>query len=294
VSRREVRLTTGSLTGGGERLQAEWRFWPGRPRVGVSFDAPAPWGGIWGVQGFRERERFTESPVVSGFSQTTSAIPSDERSGGLVRWANWINAVINLSVGAGVEDWATAGTVGRARVDVRMLTRGSRVDLRGGAEIWRGSSAFSRADATVTAVSSRERLGFVYVARAGAGAGSAGLPPLLWFAGDTGQSRGALLRAHPLVDDGRLRVEQMGRRFLNTSLEVQRWWAAKLVRAGGAAFVDASRTSRRLDPQSRGDVDAGVGLRLALPGLAGVVRADVATGLLHGGTRWSFVLEPGR
>ena len=37
--------------------------------------------------------------------------------------------------------------------------------------------------------------------------------------------------------------------------------------------------------------DAGVGLRIALPG-AGTIRADVANGLRHGGTRWTFVYEP--
>ena len=64
ASSREIRLATGSLTGGGERMLAEWRFWPGRPRVGLSLDAPARWGGIWGVHGFWERERFT-SPLLT-------------------------------------------------------------------------------------------------------------------------------------------------------------------------------------------------------------------------------------
>ena len=275
-------MTTGSLTGGGERLLAEWRFWPGRPRVGLSFDAPARWGGIWGVHGFWERERFTD-PLL----------PLAERAGGLVQWANWISPVVRLSVGAGVEDWESFGTVGRSRADLRIVSRGSRLSVRGGGETWWGSSAFSRADLAVMAVSSRERKGMVYIARAGAAAGSLDLPPLLWFAGDTGQARDTLLRAHPLVDDGRLRVERLGRQLLNASTEIQRWWAPGLLRAGGAAFIDVARTSGRIEPGSRGDVDAGVGFRLALPGVAGVVRADVATGLRHGGTRWSFVYEPG-
>jgi hypothetical protein len=129
------------------------------------------------------------------------------------------------------------------------------------------------------------------VGRAGAARGSASLPALLWFAGDTGQSRETLLRAHPLVDEGRLRVEQMGKTLLNASGEVQRWWSAGLIRAAAAGFVDTTRVSRRIEAGARGDVDAGIGLRVALPG-AGVVRADVATGLRSGGTRWSFVYEP--
>jgi hypothetical protein len=39
-------------------------------------------------------------------------------------------------------------------------------------------------------------------------------------------------------------------------------------------------------------VDAGAGIRLGLPGAGGTVRADVATALRHGGTRWSFVYDP--
>ena len=93
--------------------------------------------------------------------------------------------------------------------------------------------------------------------------------------------------------DGRLRVEQLGRRLLNASIEIQRWWTPGLVRAGGAAFIDVARAAGRVVPGSRGDVDAGVGVRLSLPGVAGVVRADVATGLRHGGTRWSVVYDPG-
>ena len=83
----------------------------------------------------------------------------------------------------------------------------------------------------------------------------------------------------------------MGKTLLQASGEVQRWWSAGLIRAAAAAFVDTTRVSRRIEAGARGDVDAGIGLRVALPG-AGVVRADVATGLRRGGTHWSFVYEP--
>ena len=279
ASRRELGISTGSLTGGGERLRAEWRFWPGRPRVGVTFDSPAPWGGVWSVGGFDERERFT------------GELAAVDRSAGFAGWSNWIAPTIKLSVETGVEDWNQIGTLSRSRGDVRILTRGSLVDLHGGAEFWAGSQTFSRASASITLFSSRARRGFVAIGRAGAATGSANLPALMWFAGDTGQTRDTLLRAHPLVDDGRLRAEQMGRRLLNGSFETQRWWSRGLVQAAAAAFVDTVRVGSRLGIEARGDVDAGLGLRIALPG-AGVMRADVATGLRHGGTRWSFVYEP--
>jgi hypothetical protein len=283
ASRREVRSGTGSLTGGGERLQAEWRFWPGRQRVGVALDAPAPWGGVWKIGAFRERERFTEGG------------PADEkRAGGFVDWTSWATAMAKLSVGAGVEDWDQFGTLGLSRASLQLLTRGSRVSVRGSGEIWAGPSSFALASVDIVAVSSATRAGRVYEVRAGAASGSADLPPLLWFAGDTGQTRETLLRAHPLVDEGRLRIEQLGRRLWNASVEAQQWWSAGIIRAAAAAFVDAARVDERLAAGARGDVDAGVGIRIALPGAPGTLRADVATGLRHGGTRWSFVYEPRR
>ena len=280
ASRRELRVGIASLTGGGERLRAEWRFWPGRPRIAVSLDAPAPWGGIWSAGGFGEHERFTDAAADA------------QRSGGFVEWSNWLNASTRVRVAGGVENWDDTKYLGRSTVDVRVLTRGSRFNLRGGGEFWRGAETFSRADVDVTAMSSSVRSGPVYVARAGGATGSARLPPLLWSAGDTGQTREPLLRAHPLVDDGRLRIEQMGRHLLNASVETQYWWAPGILRTAVAAFVDSVRTSGRLDRRPRGDVDAGLGVRLALPGTSGLIRADVATGLLHGGPRWTVVYEP--
>ena len=279
ASRREIGVSTGSLSGGGERLRAEWRFWPGRPRVGLAMDAPAPWGGVWGVGGFYERERFTGDVIPV------------ERSGGQIQWSNWVAPLVRLSIETGVEDWDQIGTFSRSRGGVRFLTDGSRVDIRGNVEHWSGADSFSRAEVSLAAFSSKVRRGLVYVARAGAATGTADLPPLMWFAGDTGQARETVLRAHPLVDDGRLRAEQMGRRLLSASVEAQRWWSAGPLQTAGAAFVDSARVADRLEGGPLGDVDAGVGLRIALPG-AGTIRADVANGLRHGGTRWSFAYEP--
>ena len=230
--------------------------------------------------GFGEHERFT------------AAAADAQRSGGFIEWSNWLNALTRVRLGGGVENWDETGYLGRSTVDVRVLTRDSRFNLHGGGEFWRGSETFSRADVELTAMSSSVRSGPLYVARAGASAGSARLPPLLWFAGDTGQTREPLLRAHPLVDDGRLRIEQMGRHLLSASVEAQYWWAPSILRTAVAAFVDGVRTTGRLDAQPRGDVDAGIGVRLALPGASGLIRVDVATGLLHGGPRWTVVYEP--
>jgi hypothetical protein len=281
ASRREVRVGTGSVTGGGERVHLDWRFWPGRPRIAVGIDAPAPWGGILSLYGFRERERFSEGGPVNV-----------TRAGGFGEWSSWMNAVVKLSLGAGVENWEQLGILGRSRAFLQVLTPGSRISLRGAGEMWRGAASFSHADVNISAVSSPVRAGRVVVARAGAAVGSAGLPSLLWFGGDTGLTRETLLRAHPIIEDGRLQIEQMGRQLWSASVEAQQWWSTGVVRTAAAAFVDAVRVGERLGDGSRGDVDAGAGLRIALPGAPGMFRADVATGLRRGGTRWSFVYQP--
>lgn len=286
ASRRELGAATGSLTGGGERLQVDWRFWPGRPRLGVAVHAPAPGlgiGGIWSVGAFSEHERFTEGGP-----------PDEKRAGGFVAWSNWVTALVKLSAEAGVEDWDRIGTLGRSRGHLQMLTRGNRVNVGADGEFWAGAASFSRVSLNVAAASSAARAGRVYLARGGAAAGSADLPPLLWFGGDTGQTRETLLRAHPLVDHGHIRVEQMGRELWHASVEAQQWWSAGIIRTAAAVFVDAARVGDRAAEDARADVDAGVGVRLALPGAPGTFRADVATGLRHGGTRWSFVYDPQR
>src|SRR5262245_20120225 len=101
------------------------------------------------------------------------------------------------------------------------------------------------------------------------------------------------LRAHPLMAGGRIRVDQIGRQVIYASGETQRWWAGKAgVRLGAAAFVDVSHTDRRAMVPARTDVDTGVGARLAVPGVSGTIRIDVAKGLRDGSTAASFVYDP--
>ena len=238
--------------------------------------------GVWGVGAFSDHERFT-----------TPEIAAVERAGGMLRWSNWVAARVRWSVEGGIEEWNEPGTVGRARSDIRILSGGQRVDLRGGAEFWEGDATFSRGDIAVTALSSRERAGRVYLARLGAGWGSSALPVSLWFGGDTGATRPTLLRAHPIVDEGRLVTEQLGREIVNATIEAQQWRRIGVFSVGAAVFVDAARTGRRADDTARSDIDAGGGLRLAFPGIPGVLRVDVATAIGDGGARWSFVYEPG-
>jgi hypothetical protein len=118
-------------------------------------------------------------------------------------------------------------------------------------------------------------------------------PPDLWFAGDTGAVRPALLRAHPIVDDGELQSDRLGRGIVHGSGEVRHWWTIRtLIQIGAGLFADAARVERRAAEDGRGDVDVGGGLRLGFPGLDGVFRLDLGKGLRDGSTAVSFVYEP--
>jgi hypothetical protein len=145
--------------------------------------------------------------------------------------------------------------------------------------------------ARLRARSSTSRRGFVLTGTAGVVVVSHDAPMDLWPGGDTGLARSSLLRAHPIVIDGALRVAQLGRELTYGSAEAQHWWTPRLplLRIGAAAFVDSARTAQRFGQPSRGDVDLGGGARFSIAGFPGVLRLDVAHGLRDGATAASIV-----
>jgi hypothetical protein len=280
--RREIELSTGALTGGGERLTVGWRYWPGRPRVSAAIAAPAPWGGLWGVDVFTERQPFT-----------SDALPTSRRRGAHLSIADWIAPWARATVRGGVERWDGVDTFSVFGAGVRLLTPDERLDSRIEFSGWRAESSFGTIEAGATMRSTTERRGLVLVGRAGFGVASVHTPADVWFAGDTGRARSVALRAHPLITDGQIRAERIGRHLVYTSGEAQRWWEGKAgVRFGAAAFADVARIDRRVEPRAQTDVDLGIGARVAVPGVTGVLRIDVAKGLRDGATALSFVYDP--
>jgi hypothetical protein len=280
--RREVEVATGDLTGGGERVTLGWRFWPGRPRVGAAIVAPAPWSGLWGVDAFTERQPFT-----------TDALPTSRRRGAHVSMSDWVTPWARAAMRGGVERWDGVDTFGVLGAGMRLLTAGERLDGRIEFSGWKAARSFSTIEAGATMRSTTERRGHVFVGRAGLGVASVHTPADIWFAGDTGRARSVPLRAHPLITDGQMRADRIGRHIFYTSGEAQEWWEGKArVRLGAAAFVDVARIDRRTEPRAGTDVDLGIGARLAVPGVSGVLRIDVAKGLRDGATALSFIYDP--
>lgn len=281
AARKEVALSTGALTGGGERISAGWRFWPGRPRVNVEIVAPARWGGLWGVDGFVERQPFTND-----------TFPTTRRSSGGASVSNWITSWARVSARVGLDAWDDRGKFGVASAGLRLASSRDRVTVGVDASNWVGEDGFG-----LLAVSARFRSrdvnrGRVFIVHGGGATASESTPADLWFAGDTGNVRPALLRAHPVVDDGMLESDRLGRRIVHISGEARQWWTVKsLVQVGVGVFLDAAHVERRSKPDGQGDVDAGGGLRIGLPGLDGVFRLDIGKGLRDGNTAFSFVYE---
>jgi hypothetical protein len=278
---RELLFPVASLGHGGERLDASWRFWPGRPRVGVALHAP--WrASIVSLQVAAERQPFGGAePLPTPAEQLTA---SGAIGGWATSWLRW-------EARGGMARWQDEGSFGTAgaaaRVAVGPAYVGAAVDA------WMGDGSFARGFVDAGWRSSAERRGLVVDLRGGVQAVARRAPLDLWPAGDTGHVRTSLLRAHPALDGARLRLDRLGRVLLHASGEVQQWWRAGAVPIGASVFADVGRTARRVSAASPiADVDAGAGVRVALPAGAGVLRADVAHGLRDGRNAFSIGWAP--
>jgi predicted double-glycine peptidase len=287
---RDVRLTAGSVAGGGEQLSVGYRFWPHRQRVDGGIDAPARWGGIWRLDAYAERQPFTGGGVRRA-----------ERTGARLALSDWASGHLRWTVGTGIDDWAEQAPRGVIAGRLRWASLGDRIDASGAAHVWPGGGRFAtfgvgaRMRSSIDAGLRRTTPvhGVVTIATAGVHFATARAPLDVWPAGDTGHARATLTRAHPLLDDGRLRIERLGRALLQASIEGRRWWnAVGPVRAAAAAFTDVHRTARRWNGAPLFDVDAGIGVRFDVAGTPGVVRVDVAKGLRDGATAISVGYEP--
>jgi predicted double-glycine peptidase len=276
---RELSTSISSLTGGGERIGVDWRFWAHRPMYSLSLVAPSPWRGVWQIEATRERQ-----PYSALFAPTLhDSLQLDV--------ADWATGSLRWEVGTGVDRWNSGPDLGSLMTGVRFSSGADRLNAR--AELhswWSGRHRFARSDVRMLVQSSSRMRGLVLVSDGGFAAVSSDAPPDLWPAGDTGRARPLLLRAHPLLGTGeRFRTERLGRTFIHDSTELQNWWAVGPVRAGVAGFVDVGRTGRRAFGDALNDVDIGAGLRAAYPGRAGALRLDVARGLRDGNTALSVV-----
>ena len=192
ITDRELIAGLASPSGGGELWTAAWRWWEHRPRVSLGFAAPAPFGGVWGVDGFDERQTYANAG---------STIEEARRRAGF-HVGDWTRAGFRWEAGVAVDRWREAGRAvsltlsGQQRLDGdRGTSRGEPACGRGGVRAWTlGLRTEWRSQV--------RHEGTVWIGRAGVEAAADRSPLAFWPGAGTGQGRDVLLRAHPLLDDG--------------------------------------------------------------------------------------------
>ena len=291
---REVEMLVPGWSGQGEMWMASWRWWEERPRVAFAFTAPraGAWPGVWRVEGFQETQTYAATIPGSRLRET--------RMHAGVGVTDWITSKVRYELTAGADSWeqgrksfSTGVTLERRWFGDRLAVSGA---FQNGLQLQAAAKTSGlarppdeggfRSLALHTAVrSSTASNGFVHLADLHTEVASGSSPLALWPGAGDGHGRPSLLRAHPLIDGGVIDGLAFGRRLVALNLESRRWLERPAIaRIGLAAFADLVKAGARL-PGAVGDpfqVDAGVGLRLRIPGQDGTLRVDVARGLRDG------------
>jgi hypothetical protein len=278
---RELRVTVPGWSGHGEVWKGSWRWWSNRPKVGMDFTAPRVGllRGVARVTGSWERETYAVG--------TTQPAGETRLHGGLAT-ADWLAPNLRYEISLGVDSWngarrtaSVGGTLDRRFLNDRLALA---VDARVFAPVTNGPG-FSTGSVSAYFRSSRREAGFVHTIQTGFDAASRQAPLPTWSGAGEGMARPHLLRAHPLLIGDVLSGPVFGQRLAYMTVESQRWFSAPgLLRLAIAGFADVAGAARRLEGDDMlAHVDAGVGIRLRLPGAGnGTVRADYARGLRDG------------
>jgi len=271
----ELRVDAAAPTRSGELVSAGWRWDDARPRVALSLAVPALswWPGVTTVEGSWERQSYALPSVVV----------TERRHAGL-RVADWASGWFRWSTGVAFDRWdADRHASASVALEVRLFE--DRVSLAGEAAAWTpvGSGRrFATGGVSSDWRSTTDRGQPSWHTTVGLVSATSAAPLDLWPGAGTGRARAPLLRAHPLLADGVITGDVLGRRLLHGSLEYQR---PLLVTPAGslglAFFADSARAWQRLGTlaPSAPHLDVGTGLRVTLPGKGGTLRLDLARGM---------------
>ncbi len=284
---REMRLDVPGFSGQGELWSASWRWWSGRPRVAMGFATPkfGRLPGIWRVDGSWESQTYAlGNSVTQNLTET--------RLHGSLSVSDWLTSRVRYSLSGGFDAWNGARRT--ASLGASLEHRWLRDRLAIGADTTSSvpldaGHGFQKAGLRAAFRSSRLTEGWTYRADLGADRVSDTAPLALWPGSGEGQAREPFLRAHPLLDGGTIdlnddRGAAFGRTLAHGTVETARWFASPSpLRIAIAGFADGARASRSAtgrDPVFQ--LDLGAGVRVTVPGVAGVLRVDAAHGLRDG------------
>lgn len=284
---RELRLDVAAPTGSGELWTAEWRWWEARPRLAFALAVPAlsMLPGVARVEASWERQSYALPPGVDGPGVPT--IHRADRRRAALGLADWATSRVRWDVSAALDRWDDNSHLSLdAALDLRRA--GDRVsigvDLAGWMPIGSGQR-LARSGVRAAWRSTRDPGSGAWLVSANVTATSAGAPYDLWPGAGAGHARTPLLRAHPLLDEGVITGDVLGRWLAHGTVEYQHpLFAASAGAIRAAVFADTARAWRLIGGRGSSPLhaDAGAGLRVVFPGTVGTMRVDVARGLRDG------------
>jgi predicted double-glycine peptidase len=282
---REVDVSVPGFAGQGDVWSGGWRWWNGRPRVALGFEAPRVGGlfGVWHVDGSWEAETYR---TTSDGLQTR-----ESRLHGGLTVSDWLDGRSRYAMTAGVDTWSTGQRAIFVGGSLERRWLADRISAAANATTWiptTGGAGFSVVGARARLQSAGDLRAWAYDAAIGLERVTDAAPMTLWPGAGDGHARATLLRAHPLLANGAIDVTRavFGRTMTYGTGEVQHWFERPaLTRVGVAAFIDLARASQQLTPGAGiWHADVGAGLRLRVPGSTRALRVDAAYGLRDGAT----------
>jgi tetratricopeptide (TPR) repeat protein len=284
VFMKEIRVDIATLARQGDVWTPAFRWAPNHPRVLFHFGLAAPGG----VPGIVTADLFWERQSYRTPGAGSSLLREEQRHGGAA-WSDWATSWLRWQVGAGVDGFETTDYVS---VSGGLELRGWR-DRLAATAAWQHSSAigdaddFSTGEVTVSARSTADARQPVWLGRTAVDLASRAAPLAFWPVAGSSNTRGALLRAHPLFDDGVIVSPAFGRRLWSATVEYQRpVYARPEGRVSAAGFVDLARAWDPLpggsEPLVAVDVGAGVRLQGAEGQAVSHVRLDLAVDVRSG------------
>lgn len=288
---REASISLPGRTGQGDTWSGSVRWWEHRPRVALAFAAPLTSGprGVWRVDMNWAAQEYGPPQVMQ----------REEELGGSLSFSTWLAPNLRTELTAGTDRWTLDGEPRRkmvhAGVTVERRFLNDRLAAAASATRYIGANSFGLFDASLVARTSSEPRPLVMLIRSGVTHAGDSAPLALWNGAGDGRARTPLLRAHQLLDDGRIDGRVFGRTLAHATVEVQHWFdRPQLLRVGAAAFLDAAHARSRpgWSTGSGTQADVGLGLRIKVPGRSGAFRLDYAHGMVDGARALSIGWQP--
>jgi hypothetical protein len=297
ITERTLSAAISSPTGGGEVIEASYRWWENRPRTELALTTPE----LFGWQGKTRIAFANEMQTYANAGATIADSPGAISAGrvvettreGTVTRSQWITPEWMFDASVGYHHVQQRGQFASIGSGLLWATADDGCRVHAGALLWEriddGESVHARLD-----VSADQRAALSSVidlaTRAGWSVVDAAAPRSLWPGAGTGQGRDVLLRAHPLLEDGVVTGPAFAPSLFSAGTEATCWMFAGVL--GAAVFADAAVPVSILQ-SSRLIIDAGIGARIHPPGEHGYVRIDLATGLTENAHAFSVAWQSG-